>query len=72
MLVMMFSKLAEVNDDVAETRAGAQWTCQTSSGSSYVEPNLERERSFVELKWLKPEREHFRSVHAFSDFSISR
>ena len=31
---------------MAKARVGEQWTCQTSSGSSVLEPNLERELRF--------------------------
>ena len=47
---------------VAETRAGAQLTCHTSSKSSCLESKCQRERRFFERKLLKPEREHFRTA----------
>lgn len=43
--LLMFSKLPKVHH-VAEIRAGTRLTCWTSSGSSYLEPNLERQRMF--------------------------
>jgi len=43
MLLIMLSKLPQVHD-ADEPRAGVQLTCQTSSGSSCLEPNIDRER----------------------------
>ena len=46
--------------NVAETRARPQLMCQASSESSCFEPELEREHSFFERKWLTLERERCR------------
>ena len=43
--------------EVAETRARAHLTRQTSSESSCFEPELEREHSLFERKWRRLERE---------------
>jgi len=68
-----------VEQSIAKARVGEQWTCQTSSGSSVLEPNLERSSDLepnLERKlrfgakpragapfWSKIERERLRSAN---------